>query len=245
MKKFIKLNLKNLKKIIIAIICITIVSVIIFLSFPYIRYCFKTEVTNELLDSAGIDNYNNLMIVAHPDDEALWGGHSLLEKDYFVVCLTNGYNSKRSEEFYNVLDKSGDGGIILDYPDKINRQRCDWEFCKDDIIKDLQLIISYKNWDTIVTHNEAGEYGHLQHIKTHEYVSSLCDSLSVSAKQYYFGTYHTKKSLLAMNEDELPSSLSTEELIEKYNLVSTYVTQAKTIVKLGHMIPFENFIERQ
>ena len=31
----------------------------------------------------------SLMIVAHPDDETIWGGSHLLKGHYLVVCLTN------------------------------------------------------------------------------------------------------------------------------------------------------------
>ena len=37
----------------------------------------------------------SLMIVAHPDDETIWGGSHLLKGHYLVVCLTNGNNEKR------------------------------------------------------------------------------------------------------------------------------------------------------
>ena len=39
-----------------------------------------------------------LMIVAHPDDETIWGGSHLLKGHYLVVCLTNGNNEKRKKE---------------------------------------------------------------------------------------------------------------------------------------------------
>ena len=39
-----------------------------------------------------------LMIVAHPDDETIWGGSHLLKGHYLVVCLTNGNNEKRKRK---------------------------------------------------------------------------------------------------------------------------------------------------
>ena len=42
------------------------------------------------------------MIVAHPDDETLWGGADLMKESYFVVCLTNNYHTKRSKEFLQI-----------------------------------------------------------------------------------------------------------------------------------------------
>jgi hypothetical protein len=44
------------------------------------------------------------MIVAHPDDEVLFGGSQLItEKNWKVVCVTNGNNTKRSFEFGSVM----------------------------------------------------------------------------------------------------------------------------------------------
>ena len=42
-----------------------------------------------------IDNSkaDKLMIVAHPDDDVIWGGAHLMDGDYYVVCITNGKQS--------------------------------------------------------------------------------------------------------------------------------------------------------
>lgn len=34
------------------------------------------------------------MIVAHPDDETLWGGSHLIDDNYLVVCMSNGWHKK-------------------------------------------------------------------------------------------------------------------------------------------------------
>jgi len=47
---------------------------------------------------------DKLLIVAHPDDELLWGGMNILsEPGWFVVCATNANNSVRSTEFYKSM----------------------------------------------------------------------------------------------------------------------------------------------
>ena len=53
------------------------------------------------------------MVVAHPDGETLWGGAHLLDGKYFVVCLIDGYNKVRRQEFLNAIKKSGNKGLIL------------------------------------------------------------------------------------------------------------------------------------
>ena len=39
----------------------------------------------------------SLMIVAHPDDETIWGGSHLINGNYTVLCITNGNNKKRKK----------------------------------------------------------------------------------------------------------------------------------------------------
>ena len=48
----------------------------------------------------------SLMIVAHPDDETIWGGSHLINGNYTVLCITNGNNKKRKKEFMNVMKKT-------------------------------------------------------------------------------------------------------------------------------------------
>ena len=59
----------------------------------------KKNIEREQLEALSLDETNKLMIVAHPDDETIWGGGHLLEGGYFVVCITNGENEIRKEEF--------------------------------------------------------------------------------------------------------------------------------------------------
>ena len=71
------------------------------------------QVTKEMLDELPLSDCTKLMVVAHPDDETLWGGAHLTEGGWFVVCLTNGYNEVRKNEFYEVMKESGNIGLIL------------------------------------------------------------------------------------------------------------------------------------
>lgn len=244
MKKIINLIKKHKKKLLLLFAIIVLISIFYYFN-PYIQYYFRDIPTTESLDSLGLENVNNLMIVAHPDDETLWGGNALIEDNYLVVCLTNGNNSTRKNEFFNVMTKTGDIGIMLSYPDKIHGNRSDWSFCYNDITKDLETIISYKEWDTIVTHNEQGEYNHEHHIMTHSIVNDICDKLNIANNQFYFGQYYKKSEIINMAESDLPHSLSLLQTEKKLDLVCTYTSQKSTILKLIHMLPFENFISRE
>lgn len=124
------------------------------------------QVTKEMLDELPLSNCTKLMVVAHPDDETLWGGAHLTEGGWFVVCLTNGYNEVRKNEFYEVIKESGNVGLILKYPDLVGGKRSDWATSKPQIAKDLDLLMKYKHWGMVATHNPDGEYGHIHHKMT-------------------------------------------------------------------------------
>ena len=51
-----------------------------------------------------LDGIDNLMFVAHPDDEILFFSKQLLnKKDLLVICMTNGDNKVRSQEFRKLM----------------------------------------------------------------------------------------------------------------------------------------------
>lgn len=204
---------------------------------PYIGI---EPVTKDSLEELDLDKYNKLMIVAHPDDEFIWGGAHLLSDDYLVVCITNGTNKVRKNEFYSMMNETGDIGLILSYPDKIAGKRSDWTFCYDNIEEDLKTILAYKDWELVVTHNEDGEYGHRHHVMTHDIVTDAYDVLDLSYDFYYFGKYY--------RVEDVPNDLTyiDEQLYEKKReLVFTYDSQMDTMRKLYHMLNHENWDLRQ
>ena len=96
----------------------------------------------EVIDLKGI---NKLMIVAHPDDDFIWGGSHLLDDDYLVVCITCGVRRVRVLEFGKAMDKTNDKSLMLGYPDKTNGKRDNWDKVYSDITADLKKIIEYKD----------------------------------------------------------------------------------------------------
>lgn len=195
-------------------------------------------ITNFTLDFYNASQYQNLMIVAHPDDEILWGGANLLRDKYFVVCLTNGYNLVRSNEFKKILEFTKNNGFILNYPDIQDNIKDDWSEVKIGILKDLTTILNYKFWNKIVTYGKDGIYGHIHHIKTCEYVTLIAKTLNKYNYLYYFGKYYQK--------DQIPKNLtriSDKELKKKMEEILIYKSQKKGIYKYFlHSLPYENWV---
>ena len=205
----------------------------------YQIYMFLPKVSTNKLNKIDLNKYNKLMIVAHPDDELIWGGGHLIEDNYLVVCVTGGKDKTRSREFKNVMKDTNDVGLILSYPDKIAGKRSNWRLWKKDIQRDIETIIKYKEWDVVVSHNEKGEYGHQHHIMTHKIVDNACEATKTSSKIMNFGKYYKKSNL---SEDGI-EQINANILQKKEELAKNYGSQSKTIKKLHHMFPYENWTQ--
>lgn len=191
------------------------------------------------LDSLGLDGFTKLMIVAHPDDETLWGGGHLLEGNWFVVCLTNGYNSKRVTEFTNALSVSGSKFMILNYPDyKVKRIIDDWKYVKKGIGKDIELLLKYKNWKQVATHNLQGEYGHKHHKMTNQIVTAQARNYNTIDKLYYFGKFYKPNEVPV----SLKPNIENKVLETKMKMIDQYPNQRKSIDALWiQMAPHEHW----
>lgn len=193
--------------------------------------------TDERLAELDLTGITHLMIVAHPDDETLWGGAHIADGGYLVVCITNGYNATRSAEFQAVMQASNNVGLILSYPDKVAGKRDDWTHVRSQIQTDLEKVMTYQPWEDIVTHNAKGEYGHIHHKMTHQIVTALYDANQLQEPLYVFGKYYCAVTLPDVQDSLTP--ISDDALQQKEALLQLYTSQAHTIQNLSHMNPYE------
>ena len=177
----------------------------------------------------------NVMFVAHPDDETLWGGNGLYKDKYLVVCITCGVDARRVEEFKKVMDVTGDDYMMLSYPDLVDGKRSRWDDEWDAISSDIDKILGLKEWDLIVTHNPDGEYGHIHHKMTNKLVTIYADK----SKLYFFGRFHYGK---IPNADKLYRLTDEEFAFKKDKVLPLYVSQYNTIRALSNMIHYESWI---
>ena len=133
-----------------------------------------------------IKNNINLMIVAHPDDETLWGSNQLIIQpySYLVVCLSNGFDIKRKNKFFKALKIFNQYGIIYNYANCIKT----WKKPKyeEKIYNTINEIILKYNVNNIVTHNYIGEYKHPHHIQINKLVTTLVKKHNIQERLYFF-----------------------------------------------------------
>lgn len=226
---------KRIKTVCIVLMALLLVIIGVISTARYMAYNIDTLSTQDLED-IDLNSVKKLMIVAHPDDDSIWGGAHLLEGDYLVVCITNGKNDTRSAEFNKVIEKSGCQGLILNYPDKVLGVRDDWEHVEDKINEDIQKLIKLKAWELIVTHNPKGEYGHQHHIMTSGYVTEIAKKCDVKSKLYYFGKYYKKSDI---DSAQGLVTIDDETYKKKMELLELYESQKKTVDKFSHMLRYE------
>ena len=141
-----------------------------------------------------------LMIVAHPDDELIFGGAELIKHgpEYKVVCLTNNSNDIRKAEFKSVMKKLNVGSWeMFDYEDTLHPTEK----------YDLSNMINSKNWNKIVTHNPIGEYGHPQHKLIFDIIKDITKDFYVFGKSSIKldkKSLKIKKELLTLYKSEQP-----------------------------------------
>ena len=159
-----------------------------------------SNITNKFRKKVG----KNLMIVAQPDDEMIFGGAALQSDNWKVICVTNGDNEVRSKEFIKVMNEVGAHYEIWNYEDVWNG-----DFDRTELEKDISQVLD-SSYDKVVTHNKDGEYGHTQHKALHEIICKL-----VSKNLYVFGTSS--------------QPLSFQKLLNKLRILLMYQSQKKAL----------------
>jgi LmbE family N-acetylglucosaminyl deacetylase len=127
-----------------------------------------------------------LILCAHPDDESIFASRDMLNNNCTVICLTTPIIKKRREEFFKVLQLTGQTGHLLNFPDSIDFKDKDdinelWFNLTDKEIFELYIfnIIKNQRYDMIVSHDRYGEYGHPQHKRLNElslYIASVLNT---------------------------------------------------------------------
>lgn len=149
------------------------------------------------------------VIVAHPDDETLWAGGTILSHPSwrcFIITLCRASDSDRAPKFFraiNVLGAEGTMGDLDDGPEQVS-------LTEDEIQDAILHLLPQRHFDLIISHSPAGEYTrHLRHEEIGKAVITL----------WYEGKLTTDKLWIFAYEDGekkyLPRPIKTATVYRK------------------------------
>ena len=164
-----------------------------------------------------------LIIVAHPDDETLWTGGTILNNpswDCFIMSLCRKDDEDRAPKFYTVLQTLKAKGIMGNLDDEPEQTPLNNNEIQQ-IIKDL---LPKTDFDLIITHNLMGEYTrHLRHEEVSKAVMRLWLEDKITADALWTFAYEDgNKAYLpeAVKEAHIYNVLSEPIWLKKYDLMT-------------------------
>lgn len=139
-----------------------------------------------------------LVIVAHPDDETIWMGGTLIKnKDWKVeiISLCRKKDHDRSIKFKKVCDILKAKGYMFDIEDERLKN-----IKTKEIINKIKKISKKNKYDYIFTHGKNGEYGHKRHIDVNKAVIQMIKNKKLKAKKVFLFSYKKKDNLYISNK---------------------------------------------
>ena len=154
------------------------------------------------------------VIVAHPDDETLWAGGTILmhpQSVWTVITLCRKSDTDRATRFYRALEKLNATGAMGDLDDSAEQIPLDEREVEGTILR----LLTADRFDLIMTHGLCGEYTrHLRHEETARTVVALVNNGKLSAGELWMfayedggGKYLPKADCSADVQLELPQEI--------------------------------------
>jgi LmbE family N-acetylglucosaminyl deacetylase len=172
---------------------------------------------------AEIKSKNVAVIVAHPDDETLWAGGTILSHpswNCFIVSVCRGNDTDRAPKFYKALKVLKSDGIMGDLDDGPEQKPLDIKILEQ-VILDL---LPAKHYDLIISHNPSGEYTrHIRHEEVSKAVIKLWYNKKIFTDELWTFAYEDGKRKYYPRPEKDASiyrKLTKRIWLRKYNIIT-------------------------
>ena len=129
------------------------------------------------------------VIVAHPDDETLWAGGTILSHpswNWFIVCLCRKSDTERATKFYKALKILKSEGTMGDLDDGPEQKHLD----EKEVEHAIMQLLPPTHFDLIISHNPSGEYTrHIRHEEVSKAVITLWHAGKISINELWTFAY--------------------------------------------------------
>ena len=166
---------------------------------------------------------NVAVIVAHPDDETLWTGGTLLNHPSwkcFIVCMSRVNDPDRAPKFYKALETYKSKGIMGNLDDSPEQKPLDELEIENAILN----LLPQNFFDLIITHNPSGEYTkHLRHEEISRAVIKLWHSGKIFTNELRTFAYEDvteKNHPMPVKEAPVYRFLTKRIWLRKYSIIT-------------------------
>jgi len=163
------------------------------------------------------------VIVAHPDDETLWAGGTILGHPswkFLVISLCRERDAIRATRFYEERQILRDEGKMADLNDDPAQKPLDEKAVQDIILQ----LLPKKYFDLIISHDPNGEYTkHIRHEEVSRAVIKLWHSGRISTNELWTFAYEDGGKVYypkAIETATIHRILSKRIWLRKYSIIT-------------------------